>query len=340
MHRLQAEELLSSQVDKEHDMTKTKPKTPQGPLAGRLRSLPGAAVVVAMAGTMALTACGGGSTTAGSTGAASPQASSVQAAIAVDEKVASLVPAEYKGKTLTVAFEVANLPWSDFTEDKKSFQGLNYDLVEAVTSVLGLEANYEGTSFTNLIPGVQGGRYDIVASGIFDTPAREEIVDAVTYSSDGEMLIGKKGGKTELTADTLCGLKVAVTASNVMAEKMPSRSDKCVSEGKQAIAVQVYPTQSEMYLSVSSGRADVLATASSNGGYLIKTNPNAFQQAGPTYDSVPVAMVIKKDSPLSDAVAAAVNKLIEDGTYAQIFDKWGQTDSAVKESKINPATAK
>lgn len=322
-------------------MTIIKRNKTQGRIADRLRSLPGAALVTAIAGTMVMTGCGTGANAGSTNASTAPASSSSQTAIAVDEKVASLVPAEYKGKTLGIAVEVANLPWSDLTQDKKSVQGLNYDLMEAVTSTLGLEAKYEGTSFTNLIPGVQGGRYDIVASGIFDTAEREKIVDAVNYATDGEILVGKKGGgKTELTPDSLCGLKVAATASTVMAESLPTRSEKCVTEGKQPIEVLVYPTQSEMYLAVTSGRADILNTAASNGGYLIKTNPDAFEQAGPTYDTIPIALVIKKDSPLSDAVAAAVNKLIEDGTYEEILEKWGQKNSTVDQAKVNPATAK
>src|SRR5690349_6457298 len=113
-------------------MTLIKPKTARGSLARRLRSLPGAVLVTSITGTMVLTGCGGGSTNAGSSNPASTSAGSGgQVVVAVDEKAAGLVPAEYKGKTLSVAFEVANLPWSDFIQDKKSFHGLNYDLIEA-----------------------------------------------------------------------------------------------------------------------------------------------------------------------------------------------------------------
>jgi polar amino acid transport system substrate-binding protein len=286
-----------------------------------------------MAATMVLTACGSATPTA-----SAPTNSSGQVALTVDEKVASLLPAEYKGKTLKIGFEAGALPWADLTPDGSSMQGLDYDLMQAATAVLGVKAEYEGTSFTNIIPGVQGGRYDLGISSFYDTPEREKIVDEVTYGSDGQILITKKGGKTGLTEDTLCGLKVAVVASNLQAEQMPVKSENCVSEGKQPIAVQVYPTQAEQYLSVTSGRADVLNTGGSNGGYLVKTSPDAFEQAGPPFATVPVAIVLKKDSPLSEAMAAAVNKLIENGTYAKLFDKWGLSDWTTDEAKVNPAT--
>ncbi len=318
-------------------MTDHKQKMARGPFARRLRALPGVSLIAAMSATMVLTGCGSGSSTEPATSA--PSSTGAQVALTVDEKVASLLPAENKGKTLKVGFEAGALPWADLTPDGSSMQGLDHDLMEAATAVLGIKAEYEGTSFTNIIPGVQGGRYDLGISSFYDTPEREQIVDEVTYGSDGQILISKKGGKTGLTEDTLCGLKVAVVASNLQAEQMPIKSEKCVSEGKQPIDVQVYPTQAEQYLSVSSGRADVLNTGGSNGGYLVKTSPAAFQQAGEPFATVPVAIVLKKGSPLSEAMAAAINKLIENGTYKDLFDKWGLSDWTTDGAKVNPATA-
>ncbi|NUR68865.1 MAG: ABC transporter substrate-binding protein, partial [Streptomyces sp.] len=48
----------------------------------------------------------------------------------------------------------------------------------------------------------------------------------------------------------------------------------------------------------------------------------------------------KKDTKLTPAFQAAVNKLIEDGTYAKILKKWGTSGSAITKSEISPPELK
>ena len=48
-------------------------------------------------------------------------------------------------------------------------------------------------------------------------------------------------------------------------------------------------------------------------------------------------MVRKDDPQLRDAVVAALESLIADGTYHKIFAKWGLTDNEVKQITVNDA---
>jgi polar amino acid transport system substrate-binding protein len=54
------------------------------------------------------------------------------------------------------------------------------------------------------------------------------------------------------------------------------------------------------------------------------------------YHRLDVGFAFKKGSPLTKAFRAAVNELIEDGTYARILKKWGTSASAIDTSRINP----
>ncbi|WP_210583499.1 transporter substrate-binding domain-containing protein [Streptomyces sp. GESEQ-35] len=49
-----------------------------------------------------------------------------------------------------------------------------------------------------------------------------------------------------------------------------------------------------------------------------------------------VGFAFKKRSPLTEAFQAAVNELIEDGTYGRILKKWGTSASAIDASRVNP----
>ena len=61
--------------------------------------------------------------------------------------------------------------------------------------------------------------------------------------------------------------------------------------------------------------------------------------AGAIYDAAPYGYPMKKSGPLVAAVHAAVQSLMDDGTYKQICAKWGNDAGEITESKINGATS-
>ena len=44
----------------------------------------------------------------------------------------------------------------------------------------------------------------------------------------------------------------------------------------------------------------------------------------------------RNDTQLADAIHAAIQKLIDDGTMKKILAKWGTEDSFISESQLNP----
>ncbi len=50
-----------------------------------------------------------------------------------------------------------------------------------------------------------------------------------------------------------------------------------------------------------------------------------------------VAITTRKGSGLADALTAATNGLIENGTYARILDRWHLAEEALPKSETNPA---
>ena len=53
-----------------------------------------------------------------------------------------------------------------------------------------------------------------------------------------------------------------------------------------------------------------------------------------------VGFAFKKGTKLAPAFQAAVNRLIEDGTYDRILKKWGTRASAIEKSRISPPEIK
>ncbi|WP_443044478.1 hypothetical protein [Streptomyces sp. DHE17-7] len=49
-----------------------------------------------------------------------------------------------------------------------------------------------------------------------------------------------------------------------------------------------------------------------------------------------IAATTKKDSGLVEPLADALDHIIANGTYAKVLQRWGLSDEAVTDSRINP----
>jgi polar amino acid transport system substrate-binding protein len=57
--------------------------------------------------------------------------------------------------------------------------------------------------------------------------------------------------------------------------------------------------------------------------------------SGDVFDAAPYGVVIEKDSDLIEAIQAAMQAIIDDGTYEDILSEWGVEGGAVDEATIN-----
>lgn len=314
----------------------------------------GGAAAVGVTFTLAavLSACGGTSTS--STGGTSSNAADAAqaahtsglnpltgvAAPAKDAALAAQVPAKYRSKGALVVGTDATLAPKEFIgSDNKTMQGLDIDLVYAVGDVLGIKMNFTNSAFDTLIPGVQNGRFDLVNSSAAPTPEREKIVDFVTTDYSGEQLLVKKtnAGTIHSLAD-LCGHAAAVQRGSLEQQDLQTQSTTCKSQGKQAITINVFPDATSVNLALNSGRVDAAFMDVPVSAYQAKQSSGALVTVGPIVRAGLEGMFMPKNSGLAQPIVAAMNKLIDDGTYGKIFAKWGLSQSVLKKSVVNPAT--
>lgn len=251
----------------------------------------------------------------------------------LNEAAAAKVPQEIKDQgTLTVAMDASYAPNEFFDEDGKTIIGMDADLASAIGTTLGLDVKKQNVTFDAILPGLAAGKYDIAISSFTDTKEREETVDMVTYFTAGTGFYTNAENPVEVEglAD-LCGKKVAVQKGTVQQEDVEAQTEKC----DQPIDISVFTQQTDVDLAISSGKAEVALADSPVAAYAVQQSDGALKSTGKEYDSAPYGIAVNKDSGLTEAVQAAVQALIDDGTYTAILEKWGQTAGALDESKIN-----
>ncbi|TFD33914.1 ABC transporter substrate-binding protein [Cryobacterium cryoconiti] len=287
--------------------------------------LPALAAVTALL----LTGCVDNSTDGATSGSGSD--------IAVDDAAAALLPADIADAgTLTIGTDPTYAP-NEFKNEAGEPIGWGIEIASGIAGKLGLTPEFQVAKFDNIIPSVTGGKADIGASSFTDTIEREEQVDFVNYYVAGIQWASATGN--DVDPDNACGLKVAVQATTYEdTEEVPAKSDACVAAGKAPIDKLKYDTQDQATNAVVLGQADALSADSPVTFYAIAQTEGKLQAAGETFDVAPYGIVVGKDSGLAQAVQAALQSMVDDGSYGDILDKWGVADGAIDTITINAAS--
>lgn len=308
------------------------------------------ALVGATTALLAATAACGGSTSS-SAGTSGDQIKPVSVtidgvgAVDTDTKLAKKVPAEVRDRgSLTVATNAPYQPFIDFKVEGKTdeFKGLDYDLFQAASARLGLKATFSQQPFDGLVPGLQAGKYDAIAGGITDKKERQQVATFVDYSASGTGFLVRTGNPLAVkTVADLCGRTVAVQKASNQAKNLAAYSkDSCA--GK-AVVVKEYPENPQAVQALIAGNVDAVAATKVN---LVDTAASLSGKAELVEDaSAPNGWLaspngfgfLKADKDLAEAYRAAVQSLIDDGTYDKILARWKQTPIAVKQATIDQA---
>jgi len=256
--------------------------------------------------------------------------------VTVNDAAAALLPAEIadSGK-LVIGTDPTYAP-NEFKNEAGEPIGWGIEIAEAVAATLGLKPEFQVAKFDNIIPSVTGGKADIGVSSFTDNVEREKQVDFVNYFVAGIQWASAAG--KDVDPDNACGLRVAVqTTTFEDTDEVPAKSDACVAAGKPPIDKLKYDTQDQATNAVVLGQADALSADSPVTLYAISKTEGKLQLAGETFDVAPYGIVVAKDSELSKAVQAALQAMVDDGTYGDILEDWGVADGAIDPITINAA---
>jgi polar amino acid transport system substrate-binding protein len=300
---------------------------------------------------VALAACGSSSNNSSSssssssstpsTSSSSPTASTAGSSTGV-ASVEALVPAAIKSKgTLTVAADASYAPNEFIGPDGHTVVGMDADLSKALGAVMGLKVNVVNATFDTIIPGLAAGKFDMGASSFTDTKTREKTVDFVDYFIAGESFFTKTSGGVSISSIAdICGKTVAVEKGTTEEADAGTQGKKCKAAGKPGVTVLSFSDQNGANLALSSGRAQLGFADSPPAEYQVKQSGGQFKLVGASYANAPYGLAVPKNG-LAKAVLAALQQLMQNGTYMQILTKWGIQAGAIPASqvKINGATS-
>ena len=283
----------------------------------------------ATASVFALTGCAAGTPAAEETTAGT---------IAVDEAAAALLPAEFKDG-VSVASDIPYAPMELFDENDNP-TGFDYDLSQAIAAKLGVKFTFNDQDWDGIIPSLQSGTHDIIMSGMNDTKERQQVLDFVDYFSAGFAVVVPAGNPEMIKSFAdLCGKTVAIQTATAQIDLVNAVNPSCAKK----IQVLEFPTDGDAQNAIRAGKASAGVNDGQVAAYTAQTAGDGkyFEVVVPTdapdgYTSVLTGIgVLKKNSDLTKAIQAAVQSLIDDGTYSALLEKWNLSAFAVAEATIN-----
>lgn len=209
--------------------------------------------------------------------------------------------------------------------------GFDVDLMTELGKRVGLASTMLGMDFVGLIPAVQAGRLDALASGMYITAAREEVLAFIPYLRIGDQMVVPHGNPAHLVGkDALCGHRIVVASNTLYEKSAHTLSDACVAAGKPAIDILAVGTSAVVALSLAQGRAEGAISSTSVIAAMMENAPGTFEPLGEPFntDSRLGIGVAKADPALRDALTAALKAMHDDGSYDALVKKWGLPPSS------------
>jgi polar amino acid transport system substrate-binding protein len=294
------------------------------------RLLPAALVLLLAA------ACGTGDARQSTSGSSSSSAPSTGGSAA---PLADKLPAAVKSAgVVRVGSDIAYAPVEFVGPDGKTATGIDPDVAAAIGGQLGVRFDFQNGTFDGLITSLRSKRIDVIMSAMSDTPERQKQVDFVDYFEAGTSILVKKGNPQGVQSlDDLCGKTVALERGSTQEDVAKQQAAKCQSSGK-ALKVLSFDRDTEALLQVKQGRAVADMNDFPVAAYNAQTSGGGkdFEVAGQQIEAGPYGIAVRKDdTQLRDAIKAAMEAIVKDGTYAKVLQKWDVTKGAISSVTVN-----
>ena len=285
---------------------------------------------LAAAAALVLTGCVNNAEKEGNSG----EKADASSTIAPDKAAAALVPSDIRDSGVIVIGTDAEYPPNEYKNDKGEPIGWGVDLAEAIAAKLDLDPKWEILGFDSIIPRIQEGAVNLGSSSFTDTVERQKSVDFVNFLNAGSLWAAP--ADSDVDPDNACGLTVAVQAGTVQhTDEMPRRDQECKDAGKAGIEVLPFDGQPEVTNAVINGKADAFSADLPVTGDAVAKLGDKLKTVGDVFDAAPYGFATQKGSDMTKAVQAALQSLIDDGTYLEILTGAGIESGALDKATVN-----
>ncbi|WP_369373328.1 ABC transporter substrate-binding protein [Promicromonospora sp. Populi] len=261
-----------------------------------------------------------------------------------DSAAIDLLPEEWADKD-EIVFAVSasgSAPLAFLADDDETPIGNETDIAQLVADALGKDLRLEVRAWADWPLALQSGDVDAVISNVTVTEERKETIDFSSYRIDE--LGWLTAADSDLVIDSredIAGRVVGV-GSGTNQEAILLEWDRLnQADGLEPIqGPEYYEQLSDVLLALQSGRVEAYVGPNASLAYQAAVSPDDFKVVGTLNggwpDTAQIAVATRKGAGAAEAVTAALNHAIEDGSYQQVLERWGLQVEAVERAETNP----
>ncbi|MFL9651559.1 MAG: transporter substrate-binding domain-containing protein [Exiguobacterium chiriqhucha] len=212
---------------------------------------------------------------------------------------------------ITVGTEATYPPFT--YKDKGEITGYDIDVLNEAAERAGYTVEYEPMDFKGLVPALDAERIDMIANQMSITPEREEkYAFSTPYAVSGAQVIVASDNEDIQGIDDLDGKVVGSTQGSVYAQLAEEAGAE----------VKFYKGANQVLQDLQVGRLDAalndrlfILTELEKTGYDVKAVGDVFNKSEAGY-------MTRQDSDVLDKLDDALAEMQEDGTMAEIGEKY------------------
>ena len=205
-----------------------------------------------------------------------------------------------------------------YVDEQGRIVGMDMELGDAIAARLCLKMQYVATEFATMIPGLKGGRYDMLDTFMYYTPERAEQVHMIPYGAATLSIVVPAGAKGGDTLADFSGKRFGAQLGSTDLVNATAASRALVAAGKPAIDLRSFPNYADLLQALSAGQLDGVFLSTDGAFYYRSKGVSFFRIAAsglfPHAETIAFA-----DPVLAEKVAAALDAMKADGSYGRIL---------------------
>jgi len=216
--------------------------------------------------------------------------------------------------TLRVGTEPAFPPFESQGTDG-NLEGFSIDLMNAVAEEAGVQVEFQSLPFDGLVPALQAGTIDAAISSMTITAERAQAISFSRPYFKAGLAIAVQDDTSDVTSlDSLRNKKIAVQLGTTGAQEAQKI------EGAQVRSFDSAPLALQ---ELANGNVDAVINDAPVTLYAIKSgNIPGIKVAGTLLTEEYYGIALPKNSPNAEKINTALNTLLTNGKYNEIYQKW------------------
>ncbi len=219
------------------------------------------------------------------------------------------------GETITVASDIAYRPF-EFMQNGEPV-GFDIDLMREIGQRAGFTPEFQNVTFDGIIPGLGNNLYDAAISAMTITEERRQQVDFSDpyFNADQSLLVRSDSDiqSTDDLADATVGVQLGTTGA--------SEAKNLAQEDKIG-TVRTFDTVEDAFSALENGQVDAVINDFPVSADRVQQSEGRLKIVQTIQTGEQYGIAFPKGSELVDPVNRALDEIKQDGTYADLYEKW------------------